>query len=69
MENPWQLSNKMNKMQNYAEMGNLTIDKLQKKKQEQDAKLHKCFTQQLQLRKTFKLIQKISNIMIIIWTS
>ena len=50
-------------------MGNLTIEKLQKKKQEQDANLHKCFTQQLQLRKTFKLIQKISNIMIIIWTS
>ena len=45
-------------MQNYAEMGNLTIDKL-KKKQEQDAKLHKYSTKQLQLCKTFKLIKKI----------
>ena len=40
MENPWELSNKRNKMKNYAEMGNLTIDKLKKKKQKQDAKLH-----------------------------
>ena len=45
-------------MKNYAEMGNLTIDKL-KKKQKQDAKLHKYSTQQLQLWKTFKVIKKI----------
>ena len=30
-----------------------------RKKQEQDAKLHKHFTQQLQLRKTFKVVKKI----------
>lgn len=37
MENPLELSNKMNKMHNYAEMRNHW--QIKKKKQEQDAKL------------------------------